>query len=135
MANFSAIRDQLKVRLATIPGMRAHDTIPDQINPPAAVVSGFEAINYDVTMARAADQWLIPIRVYAGRVSDRASQDALDKFLAAEGAESVKAAVEGDVSLGGVAQTTRIQEARNYGSYTLGDIGYLGAEWLVEVIA
>lgn len=135
MAAFSALRDGLKTRLATISGLRAHDTMPEQLNPPAAVVGGPERIEFDSTFARGADRYLIPIRLFASRADARAGQDLLDGYLAASGPTSVKAAIEGDGTLGGVAHTTRVTEARNYGKYTVADVEFLGVEFLVEIIA
>ena len=69
------------------------------------------------------------------RVDAQDSQETLDGYLASSGASSVKAKVESDVTLGGVAQSTRVVEADNYGVYTINNIDYLGVEFTVEVIA
>lgn len=135
MSSLSSIRDGLKTRLLTISSLRAHDTIPDSIAVPAAVVGGPESVEYDLAMARGADKYTIPIRVYVGRASERAGQDKLDGYLASSGATSIKAAIEGDPTLAGAADTLRVTQARGYGVYEFAGVSYLGAEWLVEVIA
>lgn len=134
MGELSVIRDRLKANLATIPGLRASDTIPDQISPPMAVVGGAR-IEYDTTMARGADRYEIPVRVYASRASERAGQDKLDGFISKTSPTSIKAAIESDPTLAGEAHSVRVRELTGYGAYTIGGVDYLGAEWLVEVIA
>lgn len=134
MATVSAIRDGLKTRLETISGLRASDYVPEQINPPVAVIGGPLTLAYDSTMARGADRYTIPVRLFVSRVSDRASQEKLDGYLAASGAGSVKAAIEGDITLGGAVMSTRVVEARSYGSFVVGDVSYLGVEFVVDVI-
>ena len=63
------------------------------------------------------------------------SQETLDGYLASAGSSSIKAQIESDITLGGVAQSVREVEADNYGVYTINNIDYLGVEFLVEVIA
>ena len=65
----------------------------------------------------------------------RKSVTTLDSFLASTGSNSVKVAVESDITLGGVAQSVRVVEADNYGVYTINNIDYLGVEFTIEVIA
>lgn len=134
MGTLSAIRDGLKTRLATITGLRAYDTIPDDINIPAAIVGVPESIEFDTTYGRGADRYTIPVRVYASLASERAGQDKLDGYLAASGSGSVKAAIEGDPTLGGAAHTTRVTQARGYGVYEIAGVSYLGVEFICEVI-
>ena len=135
MGALSTIRDGLKTRLATITGLRAHDVIPGQVVTPAAVVGMPEQILFDLTFARGADRYTIPIRVYAAKADDRTSQDKIDGFLAGTGSGSIKAAIEGDVTLGATAHTCRVVEARGYGVYNVSGIDLLGVDFIVEVIA
>lgn len=134
MASLASIRDGLKTNLATISGLRAHDTIPDQINPPAAIIGPPETIEWHKTFGSAKARWVMPVRVYVGRASERAAQDKLDAYLAGSGSSSVKTAIESDTTLSGAADYTVCLSARGYGVYRVGDIDYLGAEWLVEVV-
>lgn len=134
MASLSTIRDGLKTRLATIAGLEVYDVVPDQANVPCAMVGPPERITFDSVMQRGADEYLIPIRILVNRSDLGSAQDALDGYLAGAGATSVKAAIEGDVTLGGAVDTTRVKEARNYGAFEVGEITYLGVEFLTEVI-
>ena len=105
----STVRDALKNAL-NITGLRAYDTIPENVVPPAAVV-GQLAIEWDLVMARGADTANLDVIVVAGRMSDRASQDFLDGLLAASGASSVKTKLEADRTLGGEVSNLRVVSA------------------------
>jgi hypothetical protein len=105
----STVRDAIKNAL-TITGLRAYDTIPENVVPPAAVV-GQLAIDWDLVMARGADTANVDVIVVAGRMSDRASQDVLDGLLTASGASSVKTKLEADRTLGGEVSTLRVRSA------------------------
>ena len=135
MASLYEIRAQLKARLATIDGLRAFGFVPDSLPVPAAFVGAPEEVQFDVTMARGCDRWLIPVRVAVSRATDRHAQEDLDDYLAGSGPRSIKAAIEGDFTLGSVAHSVRVKTARGYGVFTHAGIQYLGAEWLVDVIA
>jgi hypothetical protein len=136
MAAIASIRDGLKTRLATISGLRTHDTAPSQINPPSAVVvPGDPAIRYDSTMARGSDDYLFMVHLFVSFAVDRTAQDKLDGYLSGSGATSVKAAIEADETLGGVAHFTRVKEVREYGEKDYGDQRYLQAVFVVEVTA
>jgi hypothetical protein len=136
MASFSTLRDQLKIRLATISGLNTYDVVPEYIQSPAAVVGapfGREwQINYVINNGppRVAE-WIIPIRVYVGANDSITAQDRLDQYLDSTGANSIKVAIEGDRTLGGFAQTCRVTKAENYG--VAGE--FLSVEFRVEIIA
>lgn len=135
MPSLYEIRAELKTRLATIAGLRTFGFVPDQLPVPAAFVGALESVDFDTTMQRGCDRWLIPVRVGVSRATDRAAQAALDTYLAGSGERSIKAALEGDATLGGTAYTVRVQSAAKYGVFEHAGAQYLGAEWLVEVIA
>ncbi len=131
--DLNAVMDALGVRLATIPGLRVADYPSDAANPPQAIVSLPDTVDYDSTMARACDRVMIPITILVGKVSDRAARDAIAAYVSGTGALSVKGAVEGGASdLGGVAQTVRVTQAR-IDVVTIQSIDYLGASFDVEV--
>lgn len=136
MPTLTQIRDGLKTRLDTIEGLRAHDTVPGQLQPPAAVVEpGDPVVQFDTANARGLDTWTFKIRVFVAFQSDKHGQDKLDSFLAPSGDSSVKAAVEGDRTLGGTVADCRVVEARSYDSYVYGNVTYLGVEFTVTVWA
>ena len=131
-AQFSAVRDALKVRLQTIPGLTAYDTVPGKINPPAAVViPGETVITYDAAFDRQADNLSFVIRVLVSASVDYAGQDDLDAFLNGTGPSSIKQAIDGD--LGGLVDDASVTQARDYRDYDVGGVKYLGVEFVVEV--
>lgn len=134
MASLSSIRSGLSTRLATISGLSVYSFVPDSIEPPTAVVGVMSSVDYDSTMSRGSDSYEIPLYLYVSRVDAELSQDSLDEFLAGSGSSSIKQAIEGDVTLGGVVSSARVVEASNYGVYTINSIDYLGVEFSVEII-
>ena len=135
MATFSSIRDGLKTRLATISGVTVYDTVPDFLDPPAIIIAPFNTLNFDTTMARGADTYEIPVILYIQRVNAASAQDSLDAFLASSGGSSVKAAIEGDLTLGGAALSARVVSATDYGEYEVSQgTSYLGVTFNIEVI-
>jgi len=135
MASLSSIRSGLSTRLATISGLSVYSYVPDSIEPPTAVVGVMSSVDYDSTMSRGSDSYEIPLYLYVSRVDAELSQDSLDEFLAGSGSSSIKQAIEGDSTLGGVVSSARVVEASNYGVYTINSIDYLGVEFSVEIIS
>ena len=130
--SMSTIRDGLKTRLATISGLRAYDTMPDNPSPPfAVVVPG--PINYDVAMARGLDEQEFDILVVVSRVHERIGQDLLDGYCDRSGPTSIKAAIEGDRTLSGACDTLRVTQMRNYQALAIGEVQYLAAEFVVQL--
>ena len=111
----SQVRDGLKTRLQTITGLRVYDLIPEPVTPPCAVVGQLD-LTFDIDNARGLDQANVDIYVIVQRFSERAGQDKLDGYLAGTGATSIKAAIEGDRTLGGACQTLRVTSAES-GTY------------------
>ena len=113
MASLSSIRTGLSTRLATISGLSVYSYVPDSIEPPTAVVGVMSSVDYDSTMSRGSDMYEIPLYLYVSRVDAELSQDSLDEFLAGSGSSSIKQAIEGDTTLGGVVSSARVVEASN----------------------
>lgn len=135
MASIKAIRDGLKTRLATITGLYTHDTIPDDVYPPAAIVGFPTTVSYDLVMRSPVARYTFPVRLVAGRVMEGQGQDAIDDYCSPDGASSVRAAIDADPTLGGVAHSTRVVQARDFGVYEVAGVGYIGGEFEIEVIA
>tara|TARA_R100001443_G_scaffold84831_2_gene91498 strand:- start:2206 stop:2616 length:411 start_codon:yes stop_codon:yes gene_type:complete len=136
MATFSSIRDGLKTRLETISGLSAYDYVPDFIEPPIALVAPLNTLNYDTTMGRGSDTYEIPVILYIANIDAQTSQDDVDAYLASSGATSIKAAIEGDATLGGAAMSARVVSATDYGEYEVTQgTSYLGVTFNIEVIA
>jgi hypothetical protein len=110
--NPSQVRDGLKTRLQTITGLRVYDLIPEPVTPPCAVVGQLD-LTFDIDNARGLDQANVDVYVIVQRFSERAGQDKLDAYLAGSGASSIKTAIEGDRTLGGVVNTLRVTSAES----------------------
>jgi len=133
--NISSIRDGIKVRLATISGLRAYDVLPDTFAPPAALVAPPVSVTYGSSLGRAHDSVQLVVRVLVAKASDRAAQDKLDTYLSTGTSTSVADAIEGDTSLGGAANLARVLSAQQVGVYDYAGVPLLGAEFTIEVIA
>jgi hypothetical protein len=134
MTALTDLRTGLAARLATISGLRSSAYIPDNPQPPVAVVMPGR-IQYDTAFGRGSDEYQFTIMLIVGRVADRASQTNLDAYCASSGSASVKAAVEGDRSLGGKALDCRVTAMTSQGSLAIGDVTYHTADFAVTVIA
>jgi hypothetical protein len=132
MATVSELRTALATAMGSISGLRTSAHVPDSPKPPIAVVMP-DRIEYDLNARRGADTFFFTITVLASRADDRAAQQNLDKFLV--GANSIKAAIEADRTLGGNANTCRVTSMQSYASVSVGEVLYLSAQFIVEVVA
>jgi hypothetical protein len=135
MASVTELRTGLANNLATIQGLRTTATVPDNINPPIAVVMP-NTITYDTSFARSGgDEYEFIVMLIVGRVDERTAQNRLDAYCSGSGASSVKAAIEKDKTLGGKSFDCRVVSLRNYNQITVGDSTYLSAEFVVQVFS
>lgn len=132
--DLNAVMDAIGVRLNQISGLRVYDYLAESAAPPAAIVGLPADGEYDVTKDRGCDRAVVPVTVLVGKVSDRASRDALAGYVAGTGDRSVKAAVEADGVLAGAAKAVQVKFPA-IDIVTLGTVDYLGAVFDVEVFA
>lgn len=133
MGSVAAVRQGLKERLEVIPGLNSYATVPGTIVTPCAwVVPGSPAIEFDETMGRGSDQFNFAIVLAVSR-TDKLAQEQLDPYLEGSGEFSVKAAIEGGGTLGGIADWVRVSSVSSYGEIEVNGIPYLGARFNVEV--
>jgi len=130
MALVTELRDGLKANLATIPGLRSSDIVPDNPQPPIAVVLP-QNIQFDNTFQRGMVTYTFAVVVIVNRVSERSGQNSLDLYVSGTGAHSIKRAIESDKTLGGKAFDVRVSDVRNYGDITVGEVNYFSAEFVV----
>lgn len=132
MASAKAIRDALVTRLDTIDGLRALPRMPDSITPPAAFVQ-LVAVPFDSSMGRDSDDLEFKVQVLTSRASDR-GEDALYDYIDGSGAGAVKAAIEGDPTLGGLVDFLTVVEARDIGAITGRDgVEYYTVSFIVRI--
>lgn len=135
MASIKAIRDAIKTRLATVAGIYTHDTIPEDVYVPCAIVGFPTTVRYDYAFRTVVSRYTFPVRVLAGRTAEAQSQDTIDDLVSPNGSLSLRAAIDGDPTLGGTAHSTRVVEARDFGVYEVAGVSYIGGELELEVIA
>lgn len=133
-AAMTALRDGLAAQLDTIPKLRVSTTLPEDPNPPVAVVM-LERVVFDSTFGRGSDQVDFRVRVIVGRTTERTAQGRLDTYLAGSGSSSVKAAIEADPTLGGAALAVTVTEASDIGDYVQAGAAFLTVDFLVTVYA
>lgn len=132
--SITEIRDGLAARLATISGLRVSAEIPDNPNPPVAVVQ-VNNVSFDTAFQGGLTTYSFIVSVIVGRVAERRAQDRLDAYASTSGASSVKEAIEGDRSLGGKVADTRVVEMTGVSAVLLGEATYLAANFAVTVYA
>jgi len=128
MASLSALRDGLATNLSSIVGLRVSAFIPDNPNPPIAIITP-QNIEYHRSFQNGLNTYNFIVTVLVGRVSERAAQNTLDSYCAPTGSGSIKSAIESNKTLSGIAFDTVVSDMRNYGSVTIGDNTYLTAEF------
>jgi hypothetical protein len=134
MADISTIRDGLAANLATITGLRTAAQIPDQPNPPIAIVQ-LQRIAYDGAFKGGMTTYDFVVSVIVGRVAEREAGKRLDAFASSTGASSIKRAIESNRTLSGVVFDLRVSEMQNIGTVLLSDATYLAADFVVTVFA
>jgi hypothetical protein len=132
--SLSDIKQGLADRLKTVPGLRVAAQIPEQVNPPMAVVTR-ASVNYHLDMRGGLTEWTMQVQLLAGRMADQQAQRTIDGWLSYDGRSSIRAAIEADGTLGGAAQTSIVTDADALTSIQVGDSEYLGVVFNVTVYA
>lgn len=128
MASLSALRDGLAENLGSIVGLRIANYVPDNVNPPMAIISP-QGIEYHKAFANGLNTYSFVISVVVGRVSERSAQNILDAYCDPSGSSSIKSAIESDRTLSGRCFDLVVSDMRSYGSVIIGDNTYLTAEF------
>ena len=133
-ATVSQVADGLKARLATVTGLRTFAYQPEQVNPPVAFPV-LDSIDYHRAFGGGDVQMRFTIIVIVGRYLDRVAHTNLDGFLSFSGATSLRAAIEGDKTLGGVANTLVMDSSLSIGSLAIAEAEFLQVSFSVLVHA
>ena len=128
----SQIKTGLKTRLATISGLNAKDYQPDNISPPYAWPM-LETIVYHGAMGGGLVTYEFTVSVVVSRVAERDAQTKLDGYLSWDGATSIRYALEGDKTLGGVASNLIVKSAGNISTIDISDASYFAIDFVVTV--
>lgn len=123
-ATVSQVATGLKNRMATISGLRTFNYQPEQLNPPVAYPV-LNSITYHRAFGGGNVEMFWSVYVVVGRYTDSRAFDLCDGFLAFSGASSLRAAIEGDVTLGGVCQTLVVSSSISIQPQTQADAEFL----------
>jgi len=134
-ATVTQLKDGLKTRLDTITNLRAFAQQPDQVNPSLGGIAfpTLESVTYHGLMGNGLVTHVFTISVIVGRAAERTTQNLMDTYLSYD--SGIRAAIEGDQTLGGVAQTLIVEEASNISTVDANDTTYLTVDFRVVVYA
>ncbi len=134
-ATVTELKNGLKTRLETIANLRAFAQQPDQVNPSLGGIAfpTLESITYHGAMRAGLVTHVFTISVIVGRAAERTTQNLMDTYLSYDG--GIRAAIEGDQTLGGYAQTLIVEEASNITTVDANDTTYLVVDFRVVVYA
>ena len=135
MATLAQLRAGLATRLATIASLKGiYEDAPGQVETPGAVIRmGSPAITYATSTI--SHDYTFSILLLHSLADAGTAQENLDGYLDTSGADSVLAAVEADPDLGGACDAAMVTSVANAGPVTWHGVEYLGAEFLVTVLA
>lgn len=132
MADDIDIRNGLKTRLATISGLTPYAHIPGQMNTPAATVAR-RRTKFDAVMADGADDWEYVVTVFIPYNEPELAQTLMSDYVARTGAESIKAAIEAEETLGGVVDFAHVREAAEDEIRQVGGVAHLAVDFFIEI--
>jgi len=128
------IHDALSMALTAVPGLRVADHLPESVNPPMAIVQ-VQSVTYHRAMQGGLSEWQYLVAVVSGRMGDRSAQRMLDGWMAYDGSQSIRAALEVDQTLNGVCQSLLVADMVSVRPLSQGDAEYLSCEFNVTVHA
>ncbi len=127
------IRQGIADALGVIPGLQAKPYALAAPTPPFAHVLRGD-VQYDQAMQGGTHLWTMRVQAGVGLATDQGSQALLDSYLSADGAQSIKQAIEADTSLGGIVADLHVESANGEQVYVRDQGGpVLGSEWTVQV--
>jgi hypothetical protein len=137
MATLAQLREGLATRLETIASLKGiYPESPSLVETPAAVIRfASPAVTYATTQGGSSDDYNFSVLLLVSAAQGSPAQSQLDPYLDTSGADSVYAAVDADPDLGGVCDVATVTSVANAGPVTWAGVEYLGAEFLVTVLA
>lgn len=111
----------------------AYADVPGTVEVPAVVLE-LDDIQYDQTMGAGMDEFTFIALLLVEYQDMATAQRSLRSFMSRNGGFGrLKAALEADVTLGGLVSVAHMTGVRRIGGITYGEATYLGAEVLIEV--
>jgi hypothetical protein len=136
MTTVLEIMQAIETRLDTIDGLRVSDTIPDQINPPQAIVGVPPIPDYRRTFGGTGQLMIEPtVTILVSAALDRVGQEKLASYVDKTGASSVFAVIEADKTLGIAGVECLVKSFQPLGLQDVGLIGYYGGIFQLTCIA
>ena len=129
------VMDGIGTRLATIAGLRVAAYVPDQVNPPQAVVDFPGVIDYHAAFAHGIFRFDPTVTILVSQSIDRVGNKALGNYASPTGTNSIHAAIEGDRSLGGVVDDCFVVDFRRMTQEEFNGLGYYGGVFTLRVLA
>lgn len=131
-ATISQVATALATALITVPGLRAFSYQPEQLNPPVAYPE-LVGVTYHKAFqgGDVVSSWNIGVIV--GRYTDRTAHALLDSYLSFSGAQSIRAAIEADKTLGAVVQTLILSTGARVSAVSVADAEFLEIMFSCEV--
>ena len=123
-ATVSQVATGIRTRLATISGLRVFAYQPEQLNPPIAYPV-LNSVEFHGAFNGGNVRMTWSVYVVVGRYTDQRAYDDINDFLAYSGAKSIRAAIEGDRTLGGVCNTLVMSNTFAIEPQTQADAEYL----------
>lgn len=116
-----------------IPNWKVTEKIPDQVNPPQAVVFRNDVV-YDQYLGGDGGVVLnLVVKVYVPRTSEAKGQDLLDALVEPSGATSMKVAIESNAALRAICGAVGVVGAGPVMETKVGDVSYLTVEFAVQI--
>ena len=135
--DYGSVRTGLQTALATLSGLNAYDTWPDQIICPAALVKPVLG-EHHVALGRGTAPMKLTFEIILLAAPTEnglvLAQQALDPYLGT-GTGSIQNALEADQSLGNAATSVVCKQWHSYGAVAVDTIEYAGVTFDVEVTA
>lgn len=128
--NLADIMDAIATQLDTITGLRVTAYPPDQVQPPAGIVTYPDSYTFDGTYGRGMDRITIPVVVVVGRVYDRATRDLIASYCDGSGTSSVKAVIEAGTYT--AFDTVRV-ESVEFDVVTIAGTDYMAATFNLDI--
>lgn len=140
--SFSAVRQALAATLTARvinpdgSGLRASPNRNAAVNPPQAVIMPAVGAfaSYSLTFSGSL-QFLLRIILLVAEGDSTSGQDNIDPYIATTGTQSIWAAVQADPRLSNTVEDAFVVQATNYGLISWAGIDYLGAHFIVQVMA
>jgi hypothetical protein len=129
--SLNTVRAALAARFATITGLRCHESMPQQINPPscfigamtrqpAQTLEGSSTSNFDVFVCMSSVELARNI-------------ETLDDYADSTGTRSVEAAINGSPSLAGTAYSAVVTRVTSPVNVEVAGVVFIAAQFEVEV--